>query len=114
MDDRRNAHDDDHGAQSLGRQPSPGPSAEHPADQRAAGDQARRTPGDVGGKYEHDSGDEVDQPGQDDLYRVQALKIVGDRQAQDGQDQDALGGAEVPAVDASGEHATVASGPALA
>ena len=66
---------------------------------------AAGAPGHVGGEHEDDAGDEVDQAGEHDLERVDALQVIVERQRQDGQQQDALSGAEVAAVDAGGEHA---------
>ena len=50
--------------------------------------------------HEHDRRDEVHDPGEHDLERVDALQVVVDRDAEDREQQDPLRGAEVAAVDA--------------
>ena len=68
-------------------------------------------PRDVGGEDEDDSRDEVDQPGEDHLDRVEALELVVEAEAEDRQHHDPLGRAEVAAVDPAGEHAQHHQGP---
>ena len=74
--------------------------AEHAADRRADRDARDRLPRHVGDEDEHDAGDEVHQAGEHVLQRVDPLELLAQRQAQDAEQQDPLGRAEVAAVDA--------------
>ena len=65
---------------------------------RADGDQRRDPPVDVGDQDEDHRRDAVDEPGEDVLDRVVPLQGRRRSRAQDGHQQDALGGAEVAAV----------------
>ena len=101
------------GAQRRGRQPPPVARAELAAGDRPDGDQRRRAPGDVGHEDEDDRRDAVDDAGEDVLERVDALQVVVDGQPEDGEQQDALRGAEVAAVDAGAEDAGERRAPAV-
>ena len=82
-----------------GREPAAVGGADLAADHRAGRDQRRRGPGDVGGEGEDHPGDPVGEAGEHVLQPVRPLQALGQGDAEDAEQEDALGGAEVAAVD---------------
>ena len=94
------ADDDDEPAQRHRGQPAAVDAAHLPAD-RGADRRARGgLPRDVRDEYEDDRGDEVHEPGEHVLDRVEPLQLLVEEDPEEGHQQHALGGAEVAAVDA--------------
>ena len=66
----------------------------------------------MGGEREDDGGNGVHEAGEHDLERVDPLELVVEGEAEDREQQDPLGGAEIAAIDPLANTPTVAAGPA--
>ena len=98
---------------AVGRQAAADPGADQAADRRAAGDQQDRRPVEVGDEEEEDRGDAVHDGAEDVLDGVEALQVVVEQQAHQGEVDDALGGTEVAAVGAGEPDAAEEQRPAV-
>ena len=91
-------------AQPGAGQPPADVRAELAADDRPDRDEHRHLPRHVGGEHEHDRGDAVGDQREHVLHRVEPLQVVGDEDPEQREQDHALRGAEVAAVDTGEEH----------
>src|SRR5215469_13920538 len=111
LDQGGDADADDHQAQGPRGEAAADPGAELAAEDRAGRDQRGDAPVDVRERDEDNRGDAVDQAGQHVLCRVDPLQAVVERDAEQADEQHALGRAEVTAVDAGAEDEEPKHGP---
>ena len=78
--------------------------AELRTDDRPDRDERGHVPGHVGGEHEHDRGNAVRDRRQHVLHAVQALEVLGDEDPEEREQDHALRGTEVAAVDTGEEH----------